>query len=43
MYGHTKRDKIRNENIWDKISVISIVDKMREAKLRWFRHMQRPH
>lgn len=35
MCGHTRRDMIRNEDIRD------MVNKMREAMLRWFRHVKR--
>ncbi|XP_059298098.1 uncharacterized protein LOC132050750 [Lycium ferocissimum] len=40
MCGHTRRDRIRNEVIRDKMDVASVVDKMREGRLRWFGHMQ---
>lgn len=33
MYEHPRRDKIRNENIRDKMEVTSMVDKMTEVKL----------
>ena len=29
MCGHTRRDTIRNEDIWDKVGMTSMVDKMR--------------
>jgi len=32
MYGHTRSDKIRNEDIRVKVGVAFIVDKMRESK-----------
>jgi len=41
MCGHTKRDKIRNEDIQNKVRVTPMEDKMREAKLRWFKHVRR--
>ncbi|XP_070025949.1 uncharacterized protein [Nicotiana sylvestris] len=34
-------DKIRNEDIREKVGVAPIEDKMWEARLRWFGHIQR--
>ncbi|KAG5620031.1 hypothetical protein H5410_005249 [Solanum commersonii] len=41
MCGHTMSDKIRNEVIREKVGVASVVDKLREARLRWFGHVKR--
>ncbi|KAM1765238.1 hypothetical protein ACFX11_004391 [Malus domestica] len=41
MCGHTRKDKIRNEDIQGKVGVVEIVGKLRENRLRWFGHMQR--
>lgn len=41
MYGHIRIDKIRNENIWVRLRVISVEDKMREARFRQFEHVKR--
>ncbi|KAG5625880.1 hypothetical protein H5410_011098 [Solanum commersonii] len=41
MCGHTRSDKIRNEVIREKVGVTSVVDKLREARLRWFGHVRR--
>ncbi|XP_070019562.1 uncharacterized protein [Nicotiana sylvestris] len=41
MYGHTRLDKIRNEDIREKVSVAPMKDKMRAAMLRWFGHVRR--
>lgn len=39
--GHTRNNEIRNEDIWDKMEVASVVDKTREARLRWFGRVRR--
>nr|XP_009765599.1 PREDICTED: uncharacterized protein LOC104217141 [Nicotiana sylvestris] len=39
--GYTRRDKIRNEAIRDKVGVASVEDKMQESRLRWFGHVKR--
>nr|XP_009783381.1 PREDICTED: uncharacterized protein LOC104231989 [Nicotiana sylvestris] len=41
MYGNTKLDKIQNEDIRESVGVAPVDDKMRETRLRWFRHVQR--
>ncbi|KAL3328216.1 hypothetical protein AABB24_035713 [Solanum stoloniferum] len=41
MCGHTRSDRIRNEDIRDKVGQAFVVDKMRKARLRWFRHVKR--
>ncbi|KAG5581821.1 hypothetical protein H5410_052448, partial [Solanum commersonii] len=41
MYGNTRSDRIRNEDICDKVQMASIVDNVREARLRSFRHVKR--
>ncbi|WMV55704.1 hypothetical protein MTR67_049089 [Solanum verrucosum] len=41
MCGHTRSAKIRNEVIREKVGVASVVDKLREARLRWFGHVKR--
>ncbi|KAG5606376.1 hypothetical protein H5410_027868 [Solanum commersonii] len=41
MCGHTRSDKIRNEAIREKVGEASVVDKLREARLRWFGHVKR--
>jgi len=41
IYSDTRLDKIRNEPIRGKIGVVSIEDKMREVRLRWFGHIRR--
>ncbi|KAM1159490.1 hypothetical protein ACFX19_033225 [Malus domestica] len=41
MCGHTRKDKIRNEDIRGKVRVAEIVGKLRENWLRWFGHVRR--
>ncbi|WMV39928.1 hypothetical protein MTR67_033313 [Solanum verrucosum] len=41
MCWHTRSDRIRNEVIREKVGVASVVDKLREARLRWFGHVKR--
>jgi hypothetical protein len=41
MCGHTKKDKVRNEIIREKVGVESIEAKMRENHLRWFGYIHR--
>ncbi|XP_070001946.1 uncharacterized protein [Nicotiana sylvestris] len=41
MCEHTRMDKIRNDDIREKVQVALIDDKMREARLIWFGHVQR--
>ena len=41
MCGHTKKDKIRNKVIHNKVKVVSIEEKMRKTRLRWFGHVRR--
>ncbi|RXH87370.1 hypothetical protein DVH24_034270 [Malus domestica] len=43
MCGHTRKDKIRNEDIRGKVGIAEIEGKMRENRLRWFGHVQRRH
>ena len=38
---HTRQDRIRNEYIREKIRIASIMEKMVESYLRWFRHIWR--
>nr|XP_016439642.1 PREDICTED: uncharacterized protein LOC107765498 [Nicotiana tabacum] len=41
MCGCTRRDRIKNEAIRDRVRVASVEDKMWESRLRWFRHVKR--
>ncbi|KAG5591199.1 hypothetical protein H5410_041713 [Solanum commersonii] len=41
MFGFIMRDKIKNEDIRDKIGVSLVIDKMWEVRLKWFGHVKR--
>lgn len=41
MRGVTKLDRIRNEFIRRGLGVTNMAEKIREKKLRWFRHVDR--
>lgn len=40
MCGHIRRDKIKNEDIQNKVEAASVADKMRKARLRWFEYVK---
>jgi hypothetical protein len=39
--GHTIRDRVRNEDIRDRVGVVPIEEKLVQHRLRWFDHVQR--
>jgi hypothetical protein len=39
--GHTRRDRVRNKDIWDRVGVAPIEEKLIRHWLRWFGHVQR--
>jgi len=41
LFGHTRRDRVRNEVIRDRVGVIPIEEKVTQHRLRWFGHVQR--
>ncbi|XP_035841304.1 uncharacterized protein LOC118488194 [Helianthus annuus] len=41
MYGHTRLDRIRNEDFRERLGVANISDKIKEGRLRWFEHVKR--
>ncbi|KAF3651248.1 Phosphoribosylaminoimidazole carboxylase, chloroplastic [Capsicum annuum] len=41
MCGFTRADRVRNEIIREKVGVVSVEDKIREVRLRWFGHVMR--
>ena len=40
--GHTRRDQIRNDDIWKRVGVAPIEEKLVQHRLRWFGYLQRP-
>ena len=39
--GHTRRDRVQNEVIRERVEVASIEEKLIQYRLRWFGHVQR--
>ena len=39
--GHTRRDRVRNEAIRDRVRVAPFEEKLTQHRLRWFEHVQR--
>ena len=39
--GHTRRDRIRNDDIRERVGVAPIEEKLVQHRLRWFGHLQR--
>jgi hypothetical protein len=39
--AHTRKDRIRNDDIRDKIGIALIQEKLVQHRLRWFGHIQR--
>jgi hypothetical protein len=39
--GHTRKDRIRNDDIRNKLGVVPIQEKLVQHRLRWFGHIQR--
>ena len=38
--GHTRRDRVWNDDIRDRLEVAPIEEKLVQHRLRWFRHVQ---
>lgn len=41
MCGYIRINKIRNEVMYNRVGLVSIEDKMRELRLRWFGYVKR--
>jgi hypothetical protein len=39
IYGHTRLDRVRNDDIHDGLGVALIKEKLIQHRLRWFRHV----
>jgi hypothetical protein len=39
--GHTRRDRVRNDDIHERLGVLPVEEKLMQYRLRWFGHMQR--
>jgi hypothetical protein len=40
IYGHIRRDRIRSDDILDRLGVAPVEEKLVQHRLRWFGHMQ---
>jgi hypothetical protein len=38
--GHTRRDRVRNDDIREKLGVTPVDEKLRQHRLKWFGHIQ---
>jgi hypothetical protein len=41
MCGHTRKERVRNDDIRDRVGVAPIAEKLVQHLLRWFGHIQR--
>ena len=41
IYGHTRMDRVRNDDIRDRLGIALIEEKLVQYRLRWFGHVQR--
>jgi hypothetical protein len=39
--GNTRRDRVRNDDICERLGVAPVEEKLVQHRLRWFRHIQR--
>jgi hypothetical protein len=40
IYGHTRRDRVRNDDIHERLGVAPVEEKLVQHCLRWFGHIQ---
>ncbi|XBI43936.1 hypothetical protein VPH35_108649 [Triticum aestivum] len=43
MCGHMRKDRVRNDDIRDRVGISPIEEKLVQHRLRWFGHTQRRH
>jgi hypothetical protein len=41
IYDHIRRDRVRNDDIRERLGVAPVEEKLVQHRLRWFGHMQR--
>jgi hypothetical protein len=41
IYGNTRRDRVRNDDIRERLGVAPVEEKLVQHRLRWFGHIQR--
>jgi hypothetical protein len=41
IYGNTRRDRVRNDDIRERLGVAPVEEKLVQYRLRWFGHIQR--
>jgi hypothetical protein len=41
IHGHTRMDRVRNDDIRDRLGIAPIEEKLVQHRLRWFSHVQR--
>lgn len=43
MCGKTRHDRIRNDNIRERVGITPIIEKMAETRFRWFGYVEKSH
>jgi hypothetical protein len=43
VWGHTRRDRVRNDDIREILGMTSVEEKLMQHRLRWFEHIQWRH